>query len=175
MNYLKDLRIPFRGLKIGIHDYKWEINKKFFEVYENPDVLDSHLTVNLQLDKQERMMFLTFQIEGTLTTSCDRCMGDLELPVKIHEDYIFKLGQEREEESENIMIIPESDYQIDIGNLIFDYITLAIPLKKVHGMNDQDTSKCDPKVLKILENLNQTKENDPRWDALKNLKLDNNN
>jgi len=120
-------------------------------------------------------MFLTFQIEGTLTTSCDRCMGDLELPVKIHEDYIFKLGQEREEESENIMIIPESDYQIDIGNLIFDYITLAIPLKKVHGMNDQDTSKCDPKVLKILENLNQTKENDPRWDALKNLKLDNNN
>jgi uncharacterized metal-binding protein YceD (DUF177 family) len=175
VNYLKDLRIPFRGLKIGIHDYEWEIDKKFFEVYENPDVTDCQIKVDVQLDKQERMMALNFDIRGTLISTCDRCLGELKLPVRINEHYIFKLGQEREEESENIMIIPESDYQIDIGKLIFDYITLAIPIKKVHGSDGLEPTGCDPEALKILENLTRKEGTDPRWDALKNIKLDNNN
>ncbi len=175
VNYLKDFRIPFRGLKIGKHDYEWEIDQKFFEVFENPDVLDCRLNVQLELEKQERMLTLDFKITGTLTTTCDRCLGNLELPVEIDENYIFKLGQERAEESENIMVIPESDYQIDVAPLLFDYITLAIPMKKVHGEDDLQSSGCDPETLKALENYTEKKGTDPRWDALKNIKLDNNN
>ena len=56
VNYLKELRIPFKGLKIGKHDYDWEINQKFFEIYDNSDVLDCKISVKLELDKTERML-----------------------------------------------------------------------------------------------------------------------
>lgn len=175
MNYLKDFQVPFRGLKIGTHDYAWEIDKKFFEIFENPDVNDCDLKVNLQLEKQERMLILDFEISGTIVSNCDRCLGDLEIPVQIREQYIVKLGRERKEESVSVMIIPETDYRINISNLIFDFITLAIPIKKVHQEDNAGIPGCDPKILKILDDLSHHSVFDPRWDALKNLKIDNNN
>ena len=72
VNHLKEFRISFRGLSLGTHFFEWKLDKKFFEAIENPDILDCHLEVNLELEKQERMMTLNFLISGHLNGTCDR-------------------------------------------------------------------------------------------------------
>ena len=73
------------------------------------------------------------------------------------------------------MVIPESDYQIDIAPLIYDYIILALPIQKIHGKAGNKPAKCNSETLKHLDNHEEKNEIDPRWEALKNIKLDNNN
>ncbi len=170
---MKDFIIPFKGLGLGAHDYEWEIGKKFFDAIENPDILDCDLKVKMELDRQERMMVLSFNISGEIETVCDRCLGKLVLPADIHQAYIIKFGYERVEESEDVLVIPENEYQIDVSGLIFDYISLFIPFKKVHGEDEKGTSLCEGDVIAKLNEIVDHEDIDPRWEALKNIKLDN--
>jgi len=171
---LKQFKIPFKGLSLGSHLFDWDIDKKFFEAFENPDVLDCSLTVKLNLEKQERMMILDLSFMGSLEVACDRCLENFDLPVTINERYYIKFGEERKEESEDILVIPESDYQLDVAPLLFDYITLAMPIKKVHPENENGVSMCNSEILSMLENNKDKTKTDPRWEALKKLKTENN-
>jgi len=119
------------------------------------------------------MMVLSFDISGELETACDRCLGKLVLQADINQTYIIKFGYERVEESEDVLVIPENEYQIDVSGLIFDYISLFIPFKKVHGEDEKGTSLCTGEVIAKLNEIVDHEDIDPRWEALKNIKLDN--
>jgi uncharacterized metal-binding protein YceD (DUF177 family) len=170
---LKEFNIPFKGLGLGTHQYEWEIGKKFFDAIENPDILNCDLIVKMELDRQERMMVLGFRITGEIETECDRCLGQLILPADIHQNYIIKFGHEHIEESEEVLVISESEYQIDVSGLIFDYVSLYLPIKKVHGDDENGDTLCEGEVLSRLNEIAKNEEVDPRWEALKNIKLDN--
>lgn len=165
--------IPFKGLGLGTHHYEWEIGKKFFDEIENPDIIDCNLKVKMELEKQERMLVLSFDIKGEIETECDRCLGQLIMPTNIKQNYIIKFGPERFEESEDVMVIPENEYQFDVSELIFDYVSLFLPIKKVHGEDENGNTLCEGEVLSKLNEVADNKDVDPRWEALKNIKLDN--
>jgi uncharacterized metal-binding protein YceD (DUF177 family) len=171
---MKDYNIPFRGLSLGVHSYDWEISKRFFESFENPEIENADLSVGLELEKQERMMILNFSIRGQVTALCDRCREELILDVDIAEVYYVKFGhvEVQTEEDDNILVIPESEYKIDIAHLVNEFITLSIPMKKVHGEDKNGVSKCNPEALKKLEELSAKNRIDPRWEKLKDIKLD---
>jgi uncharacterized protein len=172
VNYLKEFRISFRGLSVGTHTYNWEIHKKFFEALENVDIEDCNLAVDLTLEKQERMMILNFTIKGEVMVLCDRCLDNLFLPADINELFYIKFGAERIEESENMIVIPESDYQVDISLLINEYVILSLPIKKVHNEGTDEGGGCNKKVIKKLKELTNKNQMDPRWELLKNIKLE---
>lgn len=174
MNYLKQFKIPFKGLSLGVHDYDWALDKKFFDAIENPDVLDCRVDVLLNLEMKERMMILDFTLNGNITVSCDRCMEEMELPIQLEEQYFIKLGEELMEESESVLVIPENEYQIDVSSLVYDFISLAIPIRKTHPENQEGKTTCNAETLSMLNELSHKETTDPRWDALKNIKLDNN-
>lgn len=172
MDYLKDFKIPYKGLSIGVHKYRWEIEKKFFEAIENPEFEDGNLTVNMDMEKQERMMILTFSIRGSVVVICDRCLEHLDIPVAVDEYIYVKFGTESNEEEDNVIIVPDSEYQIDISQLINEFITLSMPLKKAHAEDENGVVGCNEEVIKKLEELSENKTMDPRWEKLKNIKLD---
>ncbi len=172
MNYLKQFRVSFRGLSIGIHDYEWQIDKKFFEEIENSEIGDNRLVVKMKLEKQERMLILNFSISGTIRITCDRCLDEFDMPVGIEEIVFVKFGDERKEEDDNVIVVPESEFQVDTAALINDFVTLSLPIKKVHPMDDNGISGCNKEALKRLDELSVRKKVDPRWDQLKNIKLD---
>lgn len=172
MNYLKEFYIPFKGLNIGVHNYKWEITQEFFEAVENSEIDDAAITVELSLDKQERMMICNFNITGSVFVKCDRCLDKLELPVNSEETLYIKFGENFEEETDDVLFIGESDYQINVADLINEFITLSLPLRKVHPTDKNGVSGCDEEVINKLEELSSKNKVDPRWEKLKNLKLD---
>jgi len=169
---LKDFIIPFKGLSLDTHEYQWDVDSKFFDFFAEQDFLDCELHISLKLDKKERMMELEFIITGSIDVECDRCLGQLTMPVNTTEWYCIKFGTEHIEESENVLIIPESEYQIDVATLIYEFLVLTMPIKKVHAEDENGNSLCNHETIQRLNSEKIDKEADPRWDALKNIKLD---
>ncbi|MDT8393493.1 MAG: DUF177 domain-containing protein [Bacteroidales bacterium] len=166
MKVLKEYMIPFVGLKEGMHDYTFEITEAFFENFEQSDIQKGALDVKVSLERQERMLIFTFDIKGHVLLCCDRCLRDMEYPLEGKERLIVKFGQERKEETEEILIIPETDAHIDLSDFIYEYIMLMIPFKRVHSEEDP---ACGGEVVEKL-NEHRAPQADPRWDALKGLK-----
>ncbi|HYK77694.1 MAG TPA: DUF177 domain-containing protein [Daejeonella sp.] len=176
MKPLQEYRIPFKGLKIGKHNFAFEIDDVFFNVFEHSLVKSGSLKLNLELEKQETMLILLFKIKGEIKLNCDVCLGDYPLAVEIEEREIVKFsGDENlEDDTEEIIVLTKNDFEIDISGLIYEYINLAVPYF-TRCQDEGNTSWCDKEMLAKLSQLSgehkeETNNADPRWEALKNIK-----
>jgi len=162
--------IPFRGLKPGVHPFDFKIGDTFFESYEESLIRKGDVAVHLDLEKEERMMILHFQLHGWAEVPCDRCNEPVKIKISGTEQLILKFGEEYEEQSDEAVIIPEMRSQVDLAPYLYEYIHLLLPMRKVHGEEGAEGSFCDPAVIRKLEELNEKKDTDPRWEALSKLK-----
>lgn len=174
MNPLKELVIPFRGLSVGVHRYSFEIDERFFEITGNPEISKGKFTVILDLDKSESMLVLDFHIGGMAVTECDRCLEELSITIDSSQTLFVKFGDEAGEESDDVIVLPETAFQIDVSSYINDFIALAIPLRKVHGEKGSEGQSCSREMLDRLEKHSRKQESDPRWDKLKEIDLNGN-
>jgi uncharacterized metal-binding protein YceD (DUF177 family) len=87
----------------------------------------------------------------------------------------MKFGAEPGEESEDVIILAEKEYKVDISHYIYEFLTLHLPAKRVHGEDKDGHSLCNSDVIRILEEHSDEQGSDPRWDALKKLKNNKNN
>lgn len=170
MDYLKQFRIPFSRLKTGIHKYHFSISKEFLSHFNFVDIEDVFAGLDFSLDRQTTMLTLNFELNGSIKTLCDRCGDDLELPIHSTQELFIKFGPEPREENEKIIIISTDETEIDISQYIYEFITFAIPFKKMHP-----EGKCNKESLIKLNEIKAATEKketiDPRWQELKKLKL----
>ena len=112
LGYLKNFIVPFSGLSIGSHVFAFDINEKFFDEFEYSEIKKGDTKALLNLDKQENMLVLIFNIEGHVIVECDRCLEEFEMGIKSQFRLIIKLGSEYKEESDEIITIPEKQNKI---------------------------------------------------------------
>lgn len=163
--------IPFVGLKIGIHNFEFKIDKTFFEAMPYSIVNDGDIKVWMELEKKETMLIADFEFFGTVKMECARCTEEMDVEVEGELTIYFTFGNE-DTEDENIFVIPHESYQIDVKQSIYEMITMSIPF---HPSHEED--ECDEEMVKLIEKFqNQPKEEnknddniDPRWSVLKNL------
>lgn len=173
MNYLKKFIIDFKGLSIGDHDFNYEIDDKFFECFEYSEIKKGDLKVNITLEKQERMLILNFRINGFVNIICDRCLEYYKQTISGEKILIIKSGENKHEETDEILILPESEYNINVSKYIYEYIVLLLPLKHVHPIDENGNSGCNKDMLEKIKLLSKKKKYDNRWDALKKIKNNN--
>ncbi len=175
MDYLKNFAIPFRGLKLGDHHFEYVIGEKFFDCIEYSEIKKGKVAVGIDLNKQERMLIFEFSINGSVEVTCDRCLELFDYPVEGNETLYVKLGDEWDEESDDVLIIPESEHEFNISQLIYEYIMLMLPIQRIHPDDEDGNSTCDPEMLEKLGTQPEPQETDPRWEALEQLKKTLNN
>ncbi len=177
MKALKQFSIPFSGLKLGLHQFEFEIDKSFFDAFEYSLVKEGTLKATVELDKQETMLLLNFHIMGTIQLNCDKCLSSFAQPIEIKERQIVKFAEDDLESDDlEIIVLNRKESEIDVSEMIYELINVAIPYVNNCEQAGQDQS-CDPEMIATLEKLasgNATEENektdDPRWAALKKLK-----
>ncbi len=169
MKPLDSFIIPFRGLKPGIHRYDVQIDKSFFEHFEQGEIREGEISVHIDLEKDDRMLLFQFTINGEVSLPCDRCTEPITIPIRGKERLIVKFGDEFLELDEEIQIIPESETQFDTSPFLYEYIHLLLPMKRVHAEDDQGNSSCNPDMLAKLNELLQNRTQDPRWEKLKDV------
>src|SRR4051812_1098559 len=127
MGYLAQFNIPFAGLSLGDHTFSYHIDSQFFDQFEHSVIHKGELEVELSFRKQETMLLLGFKIGGHSTVKCDRCAVDFELPMTGLWEMIVKLGEGNREISENMVEISRNAYEINVAQMMYEYITLMVP------------------------------------------------
>jgi uncharacterized metal-binding protein YceD (DUF177 family) len=167
--------IPLSGLKEGHHTIDFKIGKEFFEQFEESEVKEGSLIANIEMDKRSSHLDFVLRISGSVRICCDRCLEMFFQPVNCENRLIVKFGKSIEDIDPDILSVPADEHELDLQQHIYEFILLALPIKRVHPDDNNENSTCDPEMLKKLEELivEEENENDPRWDELK--KLMNNN
>lgn len=147
-------KIGIRGLSNGKHTFSFKVDGSFFEAYESDIVSDADLDVNALIVKENGRMSLDLGITGEVTVKCDRCLADLKIPVDVRVPFsvMFSSCAEDAEEgiSDEVILLDSSSSEIDLSQTVYDYVNLALPIKKVHPEGG-----CDPVMMEKLKGILQ--------------------
>lgn len=176
MNNIIDTVVQFSGLKSGRYEYSYALDKAFFEGYENEELCDGNVDFEVVLEKKEHLLMFTFTFQGTVKSICDRCLGEMVIPVNGEEHLCVKFSDTETSEDEDVIFLPEDAFKIDLAQWMYEYVAVSMPMQHVHPEGE-----CDPEMLKFISEEKEMSgeddnvrelgegESDPRWDALKHL------
>lgn len=170
----KQYIVKFAGLPVGTHEFEFNVNGTFFEQFEDSEITEADLKVVVVLTKQNNLMQMQFDIKGTVNLSCDRCLINYDFPVEASEKLVIKSGNP-EESTDEMMAVNENDGQADVSHYLFEYITLALPSRRVPCEIDEEV-QCDEETLKKLNenSAHEEEETNPMWEKLNKLKINKN-
>lgn len=179
MKPLKEFTIPYVGLKIGKHNFDYQIDKKFFEYFEYEDFNNVNVRADLVFEKKTTLLELHFKISGSVNVNCDLTNEPYDQDINGEFDLVVKFGEDYNDDFEDILILPHGEYEINVAQYIYELIILSMPAKRIHpGVED---GTLDSDILEKLEELSPknlddkettSEETDPRWNTLKKLLTD---
>jgi uncharacterized protein len=163
------------GLKEGRHTFDFEIDKEFFEQFEESEVKEGSLIANIVVDKSTSHSDIVIRISGSVRICCDRCLEMFFQSVDCENRLLVKFGKSIDDSDPDILSLPFDEQELDLKQHIYEFIHLALPIRRVHPDDNNMKSTCDPVMLKKLEELIIEEEikTDPSWDELKKLMNDN--
>ena len=116
--------IPVKGLKAGESVFHWTAGREFFGTFGNSEIQDADLEVEARVLNEDFGIECECSVEGSVTVLCDRCLGELRLPVSVS----FSV---------------EGVY--DLAQDIYDEVCVSLPMIKVHPEGE-----CDGDTVKFL-------------------------
>lgn len=190
MGKFTDYKVPLKSLAQGTHLFEYHLGKRFFEDMESPDIRDADLDVKLTVTCKGDTYILDFHIAGTFTLICDRCLDNLVMPVDTDYQINVEYGDDYNDESDDVLVIPYSDNYLNVAYMLYDTVALSIPMKHVHP-----AGKCNRQMSQVLKKHGARPDDeledelideiddigadaapdrpvDSRWDALKGLVID---
>lgn len=186
-------KLPLKSLPRGRHEFSYDLGKQFFVDMESSDIRDARVHVDLTVNHHDDVYELDFVFTGEVTLLCDRCLDDLILPIDTTYHIIVKYGDDYRDDSDDFIEIPESDNYLNVAYMLYDTVSLAIPIKHVHpmgkcnramsailrkhrsGVSAEDES-LENQLIDEMDQMDDVTDDtpaapatDPRWDKLKNL------
>lgn len=134
------------------------MDKKFFQEFDQTDILDCKIRADLELLKRSNGLELDFDIKGNFIMDCDRCLEPVDIPVEYQEVLHIRFGEEEDLESE-VVTLKRSAYELDLSQFLYELSMLALPMQRVHDYECLETSNTEE----------EDDDTDPRWEALKNI------
>ena len=167
--------IQMSGFKEGHHTIDFEIDKTFFEQLEESEVKEGSLVANVAIDKRSTHIDMIIKVSGNVRISCDRCLEMFSQPINSENRSLVKFEKSFEDTDPDILSAPADANELDLQQQIYEFIMLALPIKRVHPIDKHGENTCDPVMLNKLEEfiIEEEKENDPRLDELKKQMNDN--
>ena len=83
MKKLNEFLIPFIGLKLGKHQFEYQINKAFFESFDYDEFESANIKVNVAFEKKSTLMELNFKHKGTIHVPCDLTNEMFDFPILV--------------------------------------------------------------------------------------------
>lgn len=163
--------IPFVGLKLGTHEFEFDVNDTFFASLPYSLIEKGSVKVWLDLEKKETMMIANFECFGHVEQICSRCNETALVEIDSDLAVIYKFSHEEEETNDdNLLIVNYDAYELDISQQVYEMISLALPIRPMH-----EEGECDEEMVKLIEKYQVKEEKkeeddiDPRWSVLKGL------
>lgn len=172
-----EIVVEFSGLKLGKHQFTYNVGQAFFDLFEfEQEFSQPNLVVSLDLEKKHTFLVCDFQIKGTMELSCDVSLERYQQIISVDWHLVINFGEEFDDSSDELLIIPETEYKVNVSQYVYETILLEIPLKRIHPNlvaeyeeEDDDLEEETEEELESNTTKEENKEIDPRWDKLKDL------
>ena len=171
---LERFKIDLKGLHEEKTTLDWDLDDHFFGALDNAEVQGGALHVSGSIRKAVGFFELLLDISGTVRIPCDRCLDLMNQAIDTSLSLRVKLGSECPEQ-DDVIVVDEAEGILDTAWLIYESVVLAIPIQHVHQPGD-----CNAAMSKKLQELSAARSSDedatdttdPRWEALKGLKME---
>ena len=164
---LREYKIAFRGLGEGRHEFRFTLERPFFDCFEATKGTEGKVEAMVEILKSSLLMEVKIKIDGVVKATCDRCLGELDLPIAGEMSLIVKQSSREEgNDDDYIVVTPEDDF-IDMSTYLYETYMLNYPMRVVH-----EEGACDEGMQEVLHEYvrnEDEKPTDPRWDELKKL------
>lgn len=171
--------VDLKGLKATSLNLEFDLDNAFFGDIEGEEFQKGTVKAVVEVRKNRDLFDISFALKGTVVVPCDRCLDDLEIDVETENALRVKLGEEYADDGD-IVIVPEQDGDLNIAWYLYEFIVLALPMKRVHA-----PGKCNNEMAGKLkkhsaehdssDDTNDGQGYDPRWEGLKNIQIDEDN
>ncbi|MGC4129168.1 MAG: DUF177 domain-containing protein [Bergeyella sp.] len=172
MDKLRNYDISFSGLKNGKHEFRFEIDKAFFQLFDTEQEFSNpKITAEVLLDKHSTFLEFWIKIYGNVELICDITNASFRHPIENEVKVLVKFGEEYDDSNEEVITIPMHDHSFNTAQLIYENVILSVPMKKISpDVTDEDLEILNRFSPKASEETEEEHESDPRWEALKKLK-----
>lgn len=183
MNGIAAYHIDIYNLASKRYEYTFGGESAFFRNFEQSQLEAGSFEAKLTMDKSETMLQFQFIIDGTVQLLCDRSLEPFDFPLHTTRQLILKFGDVREELTDEIEIIPRDTHTINVAHYLYEFIMLALPMKKIHpslaGKQYEEyeegilvyRSLSAPEADELTkDDTDAATDGDPRWNVLKQLK-----
>ena len=170
--------IAFVGLKPGVHEFNYELDEKFFAEKGALDFSNPKASIKMSLEKNTGFMLLKFEVGGNADVTCDRCGNSLNIDLWDEFKMLVKLVENPEEmnnqeEDPDVFYISRSESHLNVGDWIYEFVMLSIPMQKMCSPEKMGGSQCNLEVLaklKEMEEYHQKNNINPIWKGLEKFK-----
>lgn len=174
---MKAFSVNIVALSNKMHPLEYDFGDEFFKAYGSDLVSSGTFHADVTLNKHETFIEADFHITGKVHLICDRSLEPFDFPIDEKHKILFKFGDHDEEVTDEIIMIHRDTATLELGQYVYEFITLSVPLKKLHPRfeNEADDEDDDPEG-KIIYSSGPGPDDpdegttDPRWEALKKLK-----
>jgi uncharacterized metal-binding protein YceD (DUF177 family) len=181
MGNRREFEIAFVGLKPGIHEYKYEVDNKFFANYSQADFTNCQASILLKLEKNTSFMMLKFEIGGSVNVICDRCGNTLNMDLWDEFNMVIKQVENPEEMNENeedpdIFYISRTESHLQLADWIYEFVSLSIPMQRMCDEQEMGGPQCNKEILAMLKKMGSgvIENNHPLQKGLEKFKKNNN-
>lgn len=165
---LREYKIAFRGLGEGKHSFEFVLDGTFFDCFEATAGTQGTVYAEVELVKSALLMEVKIRIHGTVKAVCDRCLGEMRLPIEGKMNLYVKQSSREEGNDDDYMVISPEDDFLDLSSCFYETYMLHYPMRVVHAEGE-----CDKDMQEVLHKyVKEEKEEkpiDPRWDELRKL------
>lgn len=136
------------------------------------------MTVKLSLLKHGTSVLIRGTVDLPVRLDCSRCLKNFGLAVKSDFETCLGTGEEPPSEPDHELLPGEPDVQpltrggIDLRPIVAEQVHLALPVKALCSGDCRGLCPTCGKDLNVNICACLREEGDPRWDALKTLKLE---
>lgn len=142
MGVIKRYTIAYKGLKPGLHDFRFEVDGSLFRDFESTEIKDGACEVTVALERGEAMLTLDVTVDGSVVVECDRCLEECRIPVHYQGQLLVKFSDEVHEYDGEVMWLLPMEDEIDLTQYIYESIVLSLPYQRVHPEGE-----CNPEML----------------------------
>jgi len=165
-----DYNIDIFKLSNSSHQYDFEFDDSFFDLFEESLVEKGNGKVSLVLLKSDSFIQLKFEITGEIELVCDRSLEPFWNKLELKNKLLLKFGDDWEELSDEILMMPRGEQTINVAQYIYEFIGVSIPMKKLHPKFNNEDEEDDFLYSSEDSNEDDNSTIDPRWKKLKDLK-----
>ena len=175
-SFERNYSINVARLPLGPSEDEFEVGDDFFEQVGDTLIQAVTVQVKVHLVKYGTHVDTTFHLSGTVKIPCDRCGVYYPHPVDETQRIIYTFDEDMDFEGYEVMYVRPHEPMLSLVQELYDFINLAVPIRKVPPI---EIHLCAPEVLKVLgldekgnplPRSSKKETIDPRWEQLRKLK-----